>query len=464
MATKKMTTAKKATTTTTKRKAKGSGRAARPTGDDVGSGGAVVNVADAVARACADGFFAPLSNDHPYLKVGIDGKAGDGKTQTLAELAIGIWRRVQSTKPVVILDTENARRFLVPLFDAAKVPVVVRPVRSLVEWVDAVHRAVDGAADVVITDSLTHLWEDTMAAFCQARGVDGVEGPAAWLALKEVWHREWAALFRDAPVHLLFAARSADNYVDVLGKDGHFESAKVGTKMRGEAEVAFEPSLLVHLRRDGGVVFAEVEKDRTDTLHGQTVALPLGGIFGVFAGVVDATLAGAVAPVAIEQRSSVSLFADGGGARSRCRGLVGDVRGLLDRTWPSASAADRQTRANAMHEAFGHSSWPRIERTDEGALKAGLQRLVGIVAAGGPTTTPTPSPDAAVATIRAGLSNDPGDPTTRTKQLAAARLLAATLPQPHRASALGIIANAAARFERADVDQRDPFNGDELPC
>ena len=259
MTTKKLATKKLATKKTKAAVKPAVKRATKPSGGTHGSGGDVVDVASVVARACEDGVFAPLVNDHPFMKVGIDGKAGDGKTQTLAELAIGIWRRIGSSKPVVILDTENARRFLVPLFVAALVPVVVRPVRSLVEWVDAVHRAVDGASDVVVTDSLTHLWEDTMAAFCQARGVDSVEGPAAWLSLKEVWHREWAALFRDAPVHLLFAARSADNYVDVLGKDGTFESAKVGTKVRGEAEVAFEPSLLIHLRRASGVFFSEVE-------------------------------------------------------------------------------------------------------------------------------------------------------------------------------------------------------------
>ena len=93
-----------------------------------------------------------------------------------------------------------------------------------------------------------------------------------------------------------------------------------------------------------------------------------------------------------------------------------------------------------------------------------MQRLIAVVAAGGPTTNPTPSPDAAVATIRAARSNDPGDSTARAKTLATARALATTLPNPHRGTALGVIANAAARFERADVDQRDPFDGDELPA
>lgn len=454
MATKKLTTTKKA-------KAKRTPTTKASGGKSRGSGGDVVDVASAVAAACADGFFQPLVNDHPFLKVGIDGLAKHGKSQTLAELAIGLWFRIGSLKPVVLISTENAHRFLVPLFNSAGVPVVVRKTSSLVDWADAVRRAEAGESDIVITDSLTHIWENTVAAFCQANDVERVEGPSAWMALKGVWHREWAELFRDARVHLLHASRAGDNYVDVLGKDGEFDSVKVGTKVRGEQETAFEPSLLIHVERHADLgVIAHVE-DRTREMHGETVPLLPGRVFSAFSAVVDATLANAVAPVAMEQRSSVTLFQAGSG-RARTRALVGEVDGLLERHWPSRSAVHVQTRANALHEAFGHSSWPKLAQTDEATLRAGLLRLQAICAAGGPTKTPTPSPDAALATIRVALGNDPGDPIHRRRQLTTARALAMTLPTAQRASGLAICDRTERAWEQADIDQRT--NSDELPA
>jgi hypothetical protein len=457
------TKTKKLATKKTSKATKKAPKRARASGGDVGSGAPPVDVASVVAAACADGFFAPLGNDHPYLKIGVDGLAGVGKTHTLAELAIGLWHRIGSTKPVVVVDTENARRFLVPMFARAGVPVVVRATRSLADWREAVARAEAGGADIVVTDSLTHLWEETAAAYCAARGIEVLEGPSAWVGVKEVWHREWSAVFRDARVHLLFAARSADNYVDTVDVNGKRESVKVGTKVRGEAEIAFEPSLHLTIRRDPDLgVVAVVEKDRTDICHGSTLTLTPGRVFAAFARVVDNTLAGAVAPTAFEERSTASLF----GAvtnRSRVRGLVGEVNGLLERHWPARSAAHVQTRANALHQAFGHSSWPKLEKTDEQTLQAGLLRLQAICAAGGPTVTPTPSPDAALATIRVALANDPGDPIHRRRQLSTARALAMTLPTAQRASGLAICDRTERTWEQADLDQR-PTDDDSLPC
>lgn len=50
-----------------------------------------------------DNFFIDLANDKPYLKAAFEGFQGAGKTYTAALLIIGLYHRVGSTKPVVIL-------------------------------------------------------------------------------------------------------------------------------------------------------------------------------------------------------------------------------------------------------------------------------------------------------------------------------------------------------------------------
>src|ERR1035437_5467734 len=72
-----------------------------------------------------------LENDMPFLKVGINGFAGDGKTRTAAEIAIGTHKLIRSEKPIIIYDTEQAAKALVPLFEHAGIRVKVSKSRSL---------------------------------------------------------------------------------------------------------------------------------------------------------------------------------------------------------------------------------------------------------------------------------------------------------------------------------------------
>lgn len=417
-------------------------------------------VADVIASACADGFFAPLRNSHPFVAAGIHGGPGTGKTRLAAKLAIGLWRRIGSTKPVAVVDTEQSARFLVAMLAAAGVPTVVRHTRSLVDWQAAVRRAADGAADIVVTDSLSHVWEDFVAAFVAAREIRGDLSPSDWVALKTIWHREWALPFTSTPVHQIFTARSADQYVDVVDESGKVESIRAGTKIRGEAETAYEPSLLIEVARDvvdGAAVFTgRVLKDRTDTIDGAALASP--GYVDL-APAIDATLAGAAPAVVVEEASAASLFA--GAVDSRAvRRFVEDIKGELARRGLS-----NQGRAQMLTGVFGTASWARLAGLDPASLEQGLARLRVM-----PLAQTTPPPEAVVASIRQGLAFDPGDPVERTRQLAYARALANQLPSPHRGEALGVVERTARNWEAGDFDQRprpagngDVWNGDDLP-
>jgi hypothetical protein len=53
-------------------------------------------------------FFTDLENVRPFLKMAFEGFAGDGKTYTMAAVAIGLHKLIGSDKPIAVIDTERA--------------------------------------------------------------------------------------------------------------------------------------------------------------------------------------------------------------------------------------------------------------------------------------------------------------------------------------------------------------------
>ena len=84
----------------------------------------------------SDDFFADIGNDKPFLKLAFEGFAGCGKSYTAADIAIGLHARIESTKPIVIFDTEMASKFLKPRFDAAGIKAAVKSSWSLADLND----------------------------------------------------------------------------------------------------------------------------------------------------------------------------------------------------------------------------------------------------------------------------------------------------------------------------------------
>ena len=106
-----------------------------------------------------DNFFTPIQNTKPYLKIGFEGKAGSGKTYTAAEIAIGLHKRIDSKKPVVVFDTEESAKFLNKKFAANGIDALVRRSRSLADLKTTMDKMREGAGDILIIDSITSVWD-----------------------------------------------------------------------------------------------------------------------------------------------------------------------------------------------------------------------------------------------------------------------------------------------------------------
>src|SRR5688572_20582158 len=102
--------------------------------------------------------FKKLENNRPFLKMAFEGFAGDGKTFTATQVAIGVHKLIGSTKPIALFDTEKAFKALKPSFDAAGIEAVVNDEeRSLKALSQAIQWCEEGNADILLIDSITHV-------------------------------------------------------------------------------------------------------------------------------------------------------------------------------------------------------------------------------------------------------------------------------------------------------------------
>ena len=332
------------------------------------------------------GFFSDLDNTKPYIKAAFEGFAGSGKTYTMVQLAIGLHRRIGSTKPIVYFDTEKAGKFLRPIFDEAGVRVLHKESRSLADLKQAMELCRNrGAADILLVDSISHIWENFVEAYKQKKNRTRLQFED-WGVLKPTWKAEFSdPLVRD-PYHIFFTGRAAFEYdsEETIAADGKKkrEIYKSGVKMRVEGETAYEPDLLVFMERfedlleDRKEVYrlATVIKDRSTLIDGRTFKNPT---VADFMPAIDRCLLAPVkrAPEAEADAAALIATEEDRARFAKARDiLLEEIEALLVETWPGQSAAEKQAKVTALKAAFGSASWTwikgqRIEVLDQGKAK-----------------------------------------------------------------------------------------------
>lgn len=221
-----------------------------------------------------------------YLKMGIYGEAGSGKTFTASVVAKGLALHLEKEgmpkPPVMFIDTETGANWVQPFFAEAGIEFLVASTRSFEDLKQAVIEA-EKAQAILIADSMTHFWEEVREAFLQAKRkrlnkkFAKLELPD-WNEIKPAWGK-FTSLFLNSNCHIILCGRAGNIYeFQENDETRKKEMITSGTRMAAEKGMGYEPSLLVEMtarqvvgnRKAKTIVrTATVLKDRSTLLDGK---------------------------------------------------------------------------------------------------------------------------------------------------------------------------------------------------
>ena len=225
--------------------------------------------------------FKKAKNEKKYIKIGLYGAQGSGKTATSLLLAEGLAKL--ENKRIAYIDTEmgtdfyteavKERKFHSEPFDFDRVST-----RSLSEVIRECKGINTTEHGILIIDSITHLWEAAKNAY-SGRMMRGGKIPLyAWSDIKRPY-KDLMTYLLNAPLHVIICGRQGVDFEEV---DGELKS--VGTKMKAEGETAYEPDILINMYQqrandvstgiDKGDIVAYFEKDRTGLFNGKSFKNP----------------------------------------------------------------------------------------------------------------------------------------------------------------------------------------------
>jgi len=347
------------------------------------------------------GILEEAVNEQAYLKAGIFGTAGSGKTTTASHLAIAMAHKLSNGKPVAFFETEAGSDFLIERFKVEGIKLLRKKSHALSDLLEVAKEA-EKTCSVLIVDSISHVWSEVMEAKLRA-----VNRAREMKARKEGWKfypveklefqhyadikREWAkwtAAFLNTSMHIIVCGRAGNVWeYETNEETGKKELQKGASKMKAEGEFGYEPSLLIEMERvqkgntpgAGWTHRAHILKDRTDTINGKAFNFerPKTGYkkgdwsitFKPFEPVFSSLNIGGVQKTYDATRTSEDLFPgdDGEGRVSKHAQIktitIEEIDGALDALFPGTAAAAKQTRALIGEVVFGVRSRTAFEKT-----------------------------------------------------------------------------------------------------
>jgi hypothetical protein len=342
-----------------------------------------------------------IGSDVGFLKMGLLGFAGSGKTYTAIKVALGVREHFGLKGPIAFFDTEGGSRYIAPMVKSAGAELVGLQSRSFDASVKFLRDAKSEGCAVAIVDSVTHTWRELCSSYLVQKNVarekakkpkqSRIEFPDM-VVLKDKW-AVFSDLFLTSDLHTIICGRAGFEWDFEENDDGKKELVKTGIKMKTEGEFGFEASLLVEMERVQNVdsrkrlvsTFtrrATILKDRFSVIDGKTFDDPT---FESFLPHV-ALLQGEKGTNKIDTETQSDLAVDATGeaawaAEKKYRTIYcEEVQGLLLSAFPGMSTDDKKAKADLAFEAFGTRSWEAIQGMNSNKIKAGLDSLPALIA------------------------------------------------------------------------------------
>lgn len=327
--------------------------------------------------------FKELENNRPFLKMAFEGFAGDGKSYTSAITAIGVHKLIGSTKPIAIFDTEKAFKALKFLFEESSIKAVVNDeARSLASLNEAIKWCESGNSDVLIIDSLTHVWESYLQSYMEEKRKTRLEFQD-WGIIKPKWKKEFSNVFVQANVHIIFNGRAGYEYEDEKDEYGKRQIFKSGIKMKAETETAFEPDILVLMEKDMDLLSdvkvvsrtATVIKDRTTRIDGKSFKNPTfedfyPAIKQLLDGTVKETTGGEIPDTFKDFEENYGRIAH------RKANTISEIEGVFNLMGLSTGAEHKQLKAATLKKIFNVLSVDKLSDLKVDELTHGLEVML----------------------------------------------------------------------------------------
>ncbi len=326
----------------------------------------------------------PAKDETAYLKMGIYGLTGTGKSYTSMLIAMGLWDYIKERlkikpKPIAFADTEAGSDHLYDRFKEklSKIGLVVSKTRAFADLIDIVDEA-EKNCSILIVDSITHYWNEMLRSYMDKLEIKRLS-LHHWPALKTSW-RDYSDRYINSNLHIIMCGRSADIWEDIPDEEGVLELKKRGTKMKAEGEMGHESNLLVEFElhrvgprvADKWVHRAWVTKDKRDILNFKFFDEPN---FKNFLPHIAKLNIGGKHRALDTKRTSSEMFQKGesGYQRARLRdGLLDRVKIEVEMIYPGRAVQDIQDRRELANSIFGTPSWDQIKLLDVDKLSIGL--------------------------------------------------------------------------------------------
>jgi hypothetical protein len=229
--------------------------------------------------------FKRAESTSAYLKAGLLGFAGSGKTFTATQIAIGLANIINERKlkeagrPIFFLDTETGSDYVTPAIRQAGLEIFTAKTRAYVDLIEAIDEC-EKNGSVLIIDSITHFWREFVESYQRRKNVNRLDFQD-WNFIKgsEGWGK-FSDRYVNSSAHIIMCGRAGYEYDTETNDRGKKEQVKSGIKMKSESESGFEPSLLILMERETDVKTNKVKrtgyvlKERFNVIDGREFANP----------------------------------------------------------------------------------------------------------------------------------------------------------------------------------------------
>jgi len=306
-----------------------------------------------------------------YLKMGLMGFAGSGKTFTATKVAIGLVEHMKKAgvsyadRPAFFLDTETGSDWIKPEFEKAGLELHTAKTKAFYDLIAAVQES-EKAASILIVDSLTHFWTELTESYAKRKNRTRGLQFEDWAFLKKEW-RKFTDQFINSNLHIIVCGRAGYEYDYFTDDGGKKQLEKTGIKMKAEGEMGYEPSLLVLMERETDLATNKVSrtayvlKDRSTLIDGKAFKNPSFKDF--LPHIKFLNLDGPQLGVDTSRTSEAAIPLDENGRdyrRIQRKIALDEIDSLLVKHHPSTSGADKAAKASLIATHMGSNSWTEI--------------------------------------------------------------------------------------------------------